>query len=134
MSDDKKLNALREPTVPYCCPTCWDAFGTQAELALHAISHTSTFPAQAERLFLFATHSGQVIPYNEKHALVFGFSNPQHFKEYLGMIETSDNSILQKTVEEVRAMDLPKMKPREVRKTVVVKGVERTYNKLEDVL
>lgn len=107
----------------YICPTCGQGFngvGATKKLNEHVEKHREGISlGRPEKIFLFATYDDRVIPYNEKHALVFGLNNPRFFKEYLGMIETNDPNILNKSVEEIKAMNLPRIRPRELRRTYV---------------
>lgn len=56
----------------------------------------------------------RIVFYEERHALVYG----SQMKEYLGMTETEDASILEKSAEEIRALNLPKIIPRDFRRMV----------------
>jgi len=70
------------------------------------------------------TPDGQrVIFYNEKHALAYG----NKMKEYLGIADiepgnSEDKKIFEMTADEIRLLNLPKIRPREtITKTVVTK-------------
>ncbi len=87
-----------------------------------------------EKIFYFLTHDNRVVPLGEKHALVLGFENRGNFKEYLGMLETNDPRMLEKNEAEIRAMNLPRIKPRECRKTIFIKGQKFNYRNIQNVL
>ena len=65
------------------------------------------------RLFFFEGPHNNLVPMNEIQACKFGNS----MREYLGMLETSDTTILEKTVAEVKKMKLKKVQPTEMRRT-----------------
>lgn len=54
----------------------------------------------------------KIVFYNEKHALIYG----PKMKEYLGATDTEDPSILEKSLEEIREMNLPKDGVRDLRR------------------
>ncbi len=65
----------------------------------------------------------RVIFLKEKHAFILSGK----MKEYLGAIELTDMSILDKTADEIRDMNLPKPMPKDRRKTVLTKQGEVDY-------
>ena len=52
----------------------------------------------------------KVVFYEERHAATFA-NQPGLMKEFLGVVETDEQNILEKTVEEIRALNLPKVYP-----------------------
>ena len=129
----KKLNS----EMPFLCASCWEGFTNKNEFQIHRKTHDNQidFGIIPEQIFLFLTHDERIVTLNAKHALEW-LENRQNFKEYLGMIETADDSILDKKVEEIRAMNLPKLKPREMRRTISGRsiGANVPYSRLSDVI
>jgi len=122
----------RKPDIikPFTCATCLLGFATENSLFVHIEEHPTRI--NPERIFFFASHDGRLIPLNDKHALVLGIENKINFKEYLGMIETADPRILNKTIDEIREMNLPKVMPIDKRKVLFRGGREVSYNSLSN--
>lgn len=85
-----------------------------------------------EKLFLFKRiRDNKLIPMSEKHAVTFGqaksLSGDRVF-EYLGYYEGADPEIGNKTVKQIKAMNLPKLEPVDRRKTIIYKGREITFD------
>lgn len=140
MDKEKIKKVINDSESGFVCSSCWEEFNDGELFKKHKSEVHPQHGGIPERLFFFVKYNDKMVALNEKSALVQGLDpkNSRHnFKEYLGMIETADPAILDKSIDEIRAMNLPKVKPKEFRKTIMgarTGGHEQVYNKVEDIL
>lgn len=140
MDKDKIKKVINDSESQFVCAACYDEFNDLEAFKKHKSEMHPQQGGIPEKIFFFVKYNDKLVTLNEKSALVQGLDpkNARHnFKEYLGMIETADPAILDKTIEEIRAMNLPKVRPKEYRKTIMggrTGGREVVYNKVEDLI
>jgi len=103
----------------YCCSECYDGFNKKEDLKSHLKSHKRE--VAKTNIYFFSTKSGRLIPYNYEHARDLGMQ-PMNQMEYLGMWEGTDPDVIDKSVEEIRDMNLPKVPIQRLKKITLTLG------------
>ena len=104
----------------YCCPECFDGFNKEKDLRFH-LKENHKREIEKTKIYFFSTKLGRLIPYNYEHARDIGME-PGNMMEYLGMWEGTDPEIIDKTTEEIRAMNLPKVPIQRLKKVKLTLG------------